>query len=142
MFPLFSSHRQITESTLLLLQPPGATGLRGCSADGFCRVSFFSLAPARTWKTSLASVVLSEKNHRNVGESFKNETFFVMLQSPVQCFIFTICTVLARHLSRSHTEVSEAKSSGIEDTEERYRPLVRNCNRSSRMCTKHVYLTR
>lgn len=87
VFPLFSSHRQITESTLLLLQPPDATGLHGCSADGFCRVFFFfSLAPACTWKTSLASVVLSEKNHRNVGESFKNVFCYASVSCPMFYF--------------------------------------------------------
>lgn len=57
---------------------------------------FFFLPPACLHLENQFSFCCSlRKKHRNVGESFKNETFFVMLQSPAQCFIFTMCTVLA-----------------------------------------------
>lgn len=62
VFPLFSGPSgEITDSTLLLLQPPGATGLQNYSTDGFSR---FRMRPAplpllppppSTWKAILVS---------------------------------------------------------------------------------------
>lgn len=119
---------------------PASTAALQMAFAGFF---FFFLPHACLHLENQFSFCCSLRKHTEASENrLKMKRFFVMLQSPVHCFIFTTCAVLARSLSRSHTEVSGAKSSGIEDAEERYRPLVRNCNCSSWTCTKQVYVTR